>query len=51
MGRIVRINGIIGCLVKVFGFDLRGGAVLDVLAGPEEEGAAAALGCIGVVSA
>ena len=49
--RIVRINGIIACLVKVFRFDLRGHAVLDVLAGPEEDRAVATLGCMGVVGA
>ena len=44
-------NGIIGCLVKGFRFDLRGHAVLDVLAGPEEDRPAAALGRIRVVGA
>ena len=42
--RIVRIKGIIGCLVKVFRFDLRGVGVLDVLAGLEEDRAAVGVG-------
>ncbi len=47
--RIVGINGMIGCLGKVFGFDLRRVAVLDVLVGAEEDCAGAAVGWIGVV--
>ena len=44
MGRIVRINGMIVCVVKSLRFDLRGVGVFDVRAGPVEGGQQVGMG-------